>query len=145
MLTIIEGLPDRVIGIRITDKLRAEDYETQLIPLVNEKLASHPRLDLLCCIDGEWKGMEAGAVWQDLRLGLGKIGHWARMAIVTDIGWMENAISCSGCFRPVNFGISAATITRLPGHGSARPSARASTSSWIPMPASWCWNPPTRR
>jgi hypothetical protein len=100
MLTIIEGLPDRVIGIRITDKLRAEDYETQLIPLVNEKLASHPRLDLLCCIDGEWKGMEAGAVWQDLRLGLGKIGHWARMAIVTDIGWMENAIKLFRLFSP---------------------------------------------
>jgi hypothetical protein len=28
MLTIIDGLPDHVIGIRINDKLRAEDYET---------------------------------------------------------------------------------------------------------------------
>lgn len=100
MLTIIEGLPDRVIGIRITDKLRAEDYETQLIPLVNEKLASHPKLDLLCCIDGEWKGMEAGAMWQDLRLGLGRFGHWARMAIVTDIQWMENAIKLFRLFSP---------------------------------------------
>jgi hypothetical protein len=130
MLTIIEGLPDHVIGIRITDKLRAEDYETQLIPLVNEKLEKHRKLDLLCCIDGEWKGMEAGAMWQDLRLGLGRIGHWARMAIVTDIQWMANC------------GTSPAPITRLPGHGSARPIARASTSSWMPMPASWCWSLP---
>ncbi|WP_426700134.1 STAS/SEC14 domain-containing protein [Rhodanobacter sp. Col0626] len=100
MLTMIEGLPDHVIGIRITDKLRAEDYETQLIPLVNEKLASHQKLDLLCCIEGEWKGMEAGAVWQDLRLGLGRIGHWARMAIVSDIKWMENAIKLFRLFSP---------------------------------------------
>lgn len=100
MLTIIEGLPDHVIGIRINDKLRAEDYETQLIPLVNEKLEKHPKLDLLCCIDGEWKGMEAGAVWQDLRLGLGRIGHWARMAIVSDIKWLENAIKLFGVFSP---------------------------------------------
>lgn len=100
MLTIIEGLPDHVLGIRITEKLRAEDYLTQLIPLVNRKLANHSRLDLLCCIDGEWKGMEAGAVWQDLRLGLGKIGHWARMAIVTDIGWMESAIKLFRLFSP---------------------------------------------
>ena len=100
MLTIIEGLPDHVIGIRITDKLRAEDYETQLIPLVNGKLANHHKLDLLCCIEGEWKGMEAGAVWQDLRLGLGRIGHWARMAIVTDIKWMENAIKLFRLFSP---------------------------------------------
>jgi hypothetical protein len=100
MLTIIEGLPDHVIGIRITDKLRAEDYETQLVPLVNEKLEKHPKLDMLCCIEGEWKGMEAGAMWQDLRLGLGRIGHWARMAIVTDIQWMENAIKLFRLFSP---------------------------------------------
>lgn len=100
MLTMIEGLPDHVIGIRINDKLRAEDYETQLIPLVNEKLERHHKLDLLCCIEGEWKGMEAGAVWQDLRLGLGRIGHWARMAIVSDIKWLETAIRLFGLFSP---------------------------------------------
>ncbi len=100
MLTMIEGLPDHVIGIRINDKLRAEDYETQLIPLVNEKLERHHKLDLLCCIEGEWKGMEAGAVWQDLRLGLGRIGHWARTAIVSDIKWLENAIRLFRLFSP---------------------------------------------
>ena len=100
MLTVIEGLPDEVIGIRITDKLRAEDYEQQLIPLVNEKLERHRKLDLLCCIDGEWQGMEAGAVWQDLRLGLGRIGHWARLAIVSDIAWMDRSIKLFGVFSP---------------------------------------------
>lgn len=100
MLTVIEGLPDEVIGIRITDKLRAEDYERQLIPLVNDKLERHRKLDFLCCIDGEWQGMEAGAVWQDLRLGLGRIGHWARMAIVSDIAWMERSIKLFGVFSP---------------------------------------------
>ncbi|HZX71809.1 MAG TPA: STAS/SEC14 domain-containing protein [Rhodanobacter sp.] len=100
MLTMIEGLPDHVIGIRITDKLRADDYEKQLIPLVNEKLERQHKLDFLCCIEGEWKGMEAGAVWQDLRLGLGKIGHWARMAIVSDIKWLENSIKLFGVFSP---------------------------------------------
>lgn len=100
MLTLIDGLPDHVIGIRITDKLRAEDYEKQLIPLVNEKLAKHRKLDFLCCIDGEWKGMEAGAVWQDLRLGLGRIGHWARLAIVSDVSWMEHAVKLFSVFSP---------------------------------------------
>ncbi|HEV7123573.1 MAG TPA: STAS/SEC14 domain-containing protein [Rhodanobacter sp.] len=100
MLTIIEGLPDHVIGIRINDKLRTEDFERLLIPLVNERLERQHKLDLLCCIEGEWKGMEAGAMWQDLRLGLGRIGHWARMAIVTDIKWLENAIRLFRLFSP---------------------------------------------
>lgn len=100
MLTVIEVLPDHVIGIRINEKLRAEAYETQLIPLVNDKLDRHQRLDLLCCIDGEWNGMEAGAVWQELRRGLGRIGHWARMPIVSDMTWLESAIKLFGLFSP---------------------------------------------
>lgn len=100
MLIMIDGLPDHVIGIRITEKLRAEDYEQQLIPLVNERLEKHSKLDLLFCIEGEWKGMEAGAAWQDLRLGLGKIGHWARMAIVSDIKWLETAIKLFRLLSP---------------------------------------------
>lgn len=100
MFKIIEGLADHVIGIEITGKLRAEDYENLLIPLVNEKLKNHKKLDLLCRIDGEWKGMEAGAAWQDLRLGLGNMGHWARMAVVTDIKWMENSINLFKIFWP---------------------------------------------
>ena len=100
MLTIIEGLPDHVIGIEVTEKLRAEDYLEQLIPLVNGKLEKYDKLDLLCHIKGSWQGMEAGAAWQDMRLGLGKLGHWARMAIVSDITWMENAIHLFRVFSP---------------------------------------------
>ena len=93
MLTLIEGLPDHVIGVEITEKLRGDDYLHQLIPLVNAKLEKHDKLDLLCHIKGEWQGMDAGAAWQDMRLGLGKIGHWARMAVVCDIKWLENSIN----------------------------------------------------
>ena len=75
MITLIEGLPDHVIGIEISDKLRTEDYTDKLVPLVNDRLAKHDKLDLLCRFKGEWPGMEAGAAWQDMRLGLGKIGH----------------------------------------------------------------------
>ncbi len=100
MLTLIEGLPDHVIGITITDKLRADDYEKRLIPLVNERLDKHDKLDFLCRIEGEWKGMEAGAAWQDVRLGLGKLGHWARVAVVSDIKWLESAIKMFRLFSP---------------------------------------------
>ena len=100
MLTMIEGLPDHVIGIRITDKLRAKDYSEQLIPLINERLETHRKLDFLCCIEGEWKGMEAGAAWQDLRLGFGKLGHWGRLALVSDIKWLENAMTLFRLFAP---------------------------------------------
>lgn len=100
MITLIEGLPDHVIGIEISDKLRTEDYTDKLVPLVNDRLAKHDKLDLLCRFKGEWPGMEAGAAWQDMRLGLGKIGHWARMAFVSDIGWLETSIKLFRAFSP---------------------------------------------
>ncbi len=100
MITLIEGLPEHVIGIEIGDRLRADDYTETLVPLVNERLAKHEKLDLLCRFGGEWPGMEAGAAWQDMRLGLGKLGHWARMAIVSDIGWMETSIKLFRTLSP---------------------------------------------
>lgn len=100
MFTLIEGLPDHVIGVEVTEKLRGDDYSNQLIPLVNARLETHDKLDLLCHIKGEWQGMEAGAAWQDMRLGLGKLGHWARMAIVCDIKWMETSINLFRVFSP---------------------------------------------
>lgn len=100
MITLMENLPDHVIGIEVSDKLRSEDYIDILVPLVNERLASHDKLDLLVHFQGEWQGMDPAAAWEDMRLALGKLGHWARAAVVSDIGWMATSIKMFRLFWP---------------------------------------------
>ena len=100
MFKLIPDLPDHVIGIDVSGKVTADDYRDQLNPLIEEKLRSHKRLDMLCRFDDDWQGVEPGAMWQDLRVGMGSIGHWGRVAMVTDSIWLKNSVNFFGFLWP---------------------------------------------
>lgn len=100
MFEEIADLPDQVIGLKITGKITAEDYRKNLIPLVEEKLKKHKRIDCLCLIEYRLPGVEPAAVWEDMRLGLSNINHWGRIALVTDIDWIESSINFFKIFWP---------------------------------------------
>lgn len=114
-----------MIGITVSDNLRIEDCQTLLILLASQKLQKQHNLDLLCCSEGKWKDMKAGAAWQDLRLGFCWVAHGARAAIVSDIHVGRMPSSCSRCFRPMNYDTSTAAIAKLSGNGGVRPIAGA--------------------
>jgi hypothetical protein len=92
MFTLIDELPDHVIGIDTSGKMTTSDYRDVFIPAVKKKLESHDRIDVVCRFEKGWDGIEAGAVWQDIQTGLGNIGHWGRIAIIIDSDWIENTI-----------------------------------------------------
>lgn len=100
MFEKIEDLPDHVIGLKITGKITASDYRAILIPLVEEKLKSHKRIDCLCVIENKFPGVEPAAMWEDMRLGLSNLDHWGRIAMVSDIDWIENSVSLFKIFWP---------------------------------------------
>jgi hypothetical protein len=37
--------------------------------------------------------MDAGAVWEDFRVGIGHLSGWERIAVVTDVEWIRLAIN----------------------------------------------------
>ena len=92
MFSLIDGLPDHVIGIDISGKMTAGDYRDVFIPAVEEKRCIHERIDVLCRFEKGWQGFEVGAMWQDLQTGLGNFGLWGRVAVVVDSDWVENSI-----------------------------------------------------
>ncbi len=100
MFNYLDDLPDHVIGVEVTGKITANDYKDSLIPLIEEKLKAHQRLDFICRIDSSWEGIEPGAMWQDLRIGLSNMSHWGRIAIVTDVEWIENSVNLFKVFWP---------------------------------------------
>lgn len=100
MFEQLPDLPDHVIGLKITDKITAQDYRAILIPLVEEKLKKHTHLDCLCLLENQFPGVEPAALWEDVRLGLSNFNHWGRIAIVTDIDWIENSVNLFKIFWP---------------------------------------------
>ena len=62
MIEVIPDLPDHVIGIAAKGKVTGADYESVIIPLVEERLKTHPKINLLYHIGSEFTGMDAEAV-----------------------------------------------------------------------------------
>ena len=91
MLETIEGLPENALGFSAKGNVSAKDYETVLIPAVQEKLKHHDKVRLLYHLGDEFEKFEVGAMWDDAKVGLAHITEWEKIAIVTDVNWIQQA------------------------------------------------------
>jgi hypothetical protein len=100
MLQLITDLPDQVLGVRASGKITADDYRQVLIPAVEERLASHAKLRLLYVIGDEFDGFTGGAAWEDAKVGMSHFTSFDRVAVVSDIDWIEGMIKAFGFALP---------------------------------------------
>lgn len=89
MIDLMGGLPDNVLGFSAKGKVTADDYENVVIPAVEKKLERHEKIRCLYHIGEEFEGYEAGAMWDDAKVGLGHFAAWEKIAIVTDVEWLR--------------------------------------------------------
>ena len=92
---MIELLPEpagKVVSLRASGEVSAEDYEQVVIPAVETALAQHGKVRVLYQLSSEFTGFTAGAMWDDMKLGLGHFHQWDKVAVVTDVEWVANAM-----------------------------------------------------
>jgi len=92
MLTILDDMPPGVLGVQASGKLTAEDYTQVLGPAIAAATGDGGRLRVVMMFEGEFDGMDAGAVWQDFRTGMTAWHSWERIALVTDQKWMVDGL-----------------------------------------------------
>jgi hypothetical protein len=100
MIERMTGLPENVLGFSAKGKVTAEDYESVIIPAVESALAQREKLRFLYHIGKDCSGFEAGAMWDDAKIGLRHLASWERMAVVTDIEWIRAAVKIFGILMP---------------------------------------------
>ena len=123
MLEIMERSSGNVVGLRVTGRVRREDFRV-LTPYVHDAIARHGSVRLLCDLSG-WAGIEPGALWEDLSFSLRHAHDIERMAVVTDRRWIERWVAFAGqlvgtevrCFEPADLDGGWAWIQE----GAARP------------------------
>ena len=98
MITVLTGFPDNVLAVACEGRVTRQDYRNALRPAVDAMVQRNRKVRVYCAIGPQFAGIEAGAVWEDLRLGIGHWSRWERIAIVTDFGWVRHA---AGAFRLV--------------------------------------------
>jgi hypothetical protein len=91
-VTVMEGLPDDVIGISVQGVIGARDYAETIVPLIEGKLRDHAKLRLLYRVGPEFERFTPGAVWSDARVGMMHLTQFSRIAVVSDLEWIRHAM-----------------------------------------------------
>ncbi len=100
MIEVMTDLPDRVLGLKASGEVTADDYKTVLVPAIEEKLTKHKKVRLLYVIGDEFKGYTGGAAWEDAKVGMKHLTSFERVAVVTDVDWIGNMIKAFGFALP---------------------------------------------
>jgi len=100
MIEVMTDLPERVLGLKASGEVTAEDYKTVLVPAIEGQLTKHRKVRLLYVLGDEFKGYSGGAAWEDAKVGMKHLTSFERVAVVTDIDWIENMIKAFGFAIP---------------------------------------------
>ncbi len=100
MIKKISGLPDNALGFTAKGMVTANDYESVIIPAVEELFSHQGKIRFLYHLGEDFTGFQAAAMWDDLKLGLKHFTGWEKMAIVSDIEWIRTAIKIFGLGIP---------------------------------------------
>jgi SpoIIAA-like len=98
MITELSDVPAGVIGFEVLGAVRAEDYRDVVLPAL-ERAAAAGEVRFVVVIP-DFQGMSGGAIWQDLKVGIEHFRMWKRIALVTDIEWMDRMTSMFGWMTP---------------------------------------------
>jgi hypothetical protein len=99
VIEVMPGLPEGVLGVKAHGKLESGDYADVLRPAIEGALAASGQLRVVLVFE-DWDGITAGAVWQDIKLGVEDFTKWKRLALVTDVDWVRHATNLFGWTIP---------------------------------------------
>lgn len=100
MIEQLTGLPDNVAAFRCSGHVTAAEYEEVLIPAVEDRLTRHDKIRIYYEVADGFDGFEAGAMWDDMKLGMSHLLRWERFAVVTDEEWIRHAVKFFGFMMP---------------------------------------------
>ncbi|MDA7086902.1 STAS/SEC14 domain-containing protein [Pseudomonas sp. SA3-5] len=91
MLKILPNTAANVVALCASGRVDASDYENVLLPAIQAVLAEHQKVRVLYILGADFERFTAGAMREDMKLGLGHLTAWEKVAVVTDISWVADA------------------------------------------------------
>ena len=84
MLQLMNDLPENVIGISAEGKVTGKDYEDVLIPVLENKFKTHPKIRMLYHLGDSFDGFDLSAMLDDAKIGMKHLSSWEKVAMVSD-------------------------------------------------------------
>ena len=100
MIKLLTDYPENILAFSATGEVTADDYKTILIPAIEKSIEQHGSVTLLYHIGSDFTGYTAGAMFNDAKVGLAHLSAWKKIAVVSDIGWIQNGVHLFGFVMP---------------------------------------------
>ena len=100
MITRIPGMPEGVLAFEAHGEVTGDDYENVLFPAVQDEFADRDKIRFLYVLGPGFTGYDAGALWDDTKVGMDHWGAWERIALVTDNGTLQGIVKAFGLLMP---------------------------------------------
>ncbi|MGN6179891.1 MAG: STAS/SEC14 domain-containing protein [Mucilaginibacter sp.] len=84
MLSLIDDLPETVLGIAADGQVTGEEYENVLMPAMEGRFLHINKLNILFLLKSGFSGFTLPAVIDDAKIGLKYIRQWGKVAVVSD-------------------------------------------------------------
>lgn len=104
MIEPLPNMPGDVLGFRFSGHVTKDDYDQVLAPALLQRIGDGGKIRLAIVIDDNFDRFESGAMWEDLKFGVGStVTHpsvWERTALVSDADWAHHAMTLLGWLVP---------------------------------------------
>jgi len=100
MFQTIDGMPEGVIAIRGVGRVTADGYRAVLVPAIERATSERRKVRLYLELGEGFEGYDASAVLADTTVGIGHLGSFERIAVVTDTDWLRGAVHLFGPLIP---------------------------------------------
>jgi hypothetical protein len=96
MLRRLES-PASVVAVEVVGKLEKADYDTVLLPALDEQIKGPGEIRCVWVFGDEYEGLTVGATVGDAKLYVGELVHrdlskWKRCAVVTELDWLRHSL-----------------------------------------------------
>lgn len=92
MIEFIDGLPEKVVAVRLSGVVKEEDYDNVLAPAIEEDAQKYGKVRLLYQLDKDFEKFTSSAMFEDMKLGVKNFNSFEKMAVVSDVDWMIDAV-----------------------------------------------------
>lgn len=92
MIEVLSGMPDDVVAVAAHGKVTGNDYDSVLVPAIERKLETRKKIRFYYELRDDFSGYTTEAIWDDAKVGLRRWSAFEKVAVVTEVSWVMNAI-----------------------------------------------------
>ncbi|MDJ0662902.1 MAG: STAS/SEC14 domain-containing protein [Crocosphaera sp.] len=100
MINFLTVQNDLVLAVEAEGKVTKDDYQSVIIPAIENKLRQYKKIRLLYELGNHFSGFDIKAIWEDFKVGLTHWSDFEKVALVSDIQWIRMITKLFGFILP---------------------------------------------